>query len=189
MLCEICKKNEATVHLKEYRDNSVRLLHICMECAAKKEKESGLQAFGFNLAEVLFNIGQSIEKAAEADAAKAKKAVPEQTCPVCGWTTGKLQKSGGRLGCSDCYKTFLPLIQDALDRVQFGSVHLGKRPGRSGVSNVLALKFDLEKHQQELAELIKREEYEAAAVCRDKILQLKAELAASEKSPEAANER
>ncbi len=188
MLCEMCKKNEATVHVKEFRDNEVHFLHLCMECAAKKEKESGLQALGFNLAEVLFNIGQSIEKAAEAKAEKAKPASSKITCPSCGWTSSKIQQTGGRLGCGNCYKTFANLIQDALDRVQYGSVHLGKRPCHHPESTTLALKFELEKHQQELAELIKREEYEAAAVCRDKILQLKAELAASRKNPEGSHE-
>jgi protein arginine kinase activator len=194
MLCELCKKNEATVHLKEFRENGVRLLHICVECAAKKEKESNLHAFGFNLAEVLFNIEQSIEKAVEKKANKETPDTPgapassSPVCQTCGWTAEKLQQSGGRLGCGNCYKTFAHLIQDAIDRVQFGSVHLGKRPLRCGRVNTLSLKFELEKHQQELAELIKREEYEAAAVCRDKILQLKTEIAAGNKTQEADHE-
>ena len=188
MLCEICQKNEATVHIKELRNNEVRLLHICFECAAKREKEGGIQALGFNLAEVLFNIGQSIEKAAGKKEKTSAPMAEKLTCHACGWTSEKLQHSGGRMGCSECYKAFGALIQDALDRVQFGTVHLGKRPCRQNHTATISLKYELEKHQQELAELIKREEYEAAAVCRDKILQLKAEIAAAEKQPEAADE-
>src|SRR5574344_79489 len=174
MLCDICKKNEATIHIKEIHDGEVHTANLCAACAAQKEKSGELGAFGFNLAEVLFSLGKSIENAQSGDgAAEISDAVPagETVCPHCGWTLAKLRESGGRLGCPDCYRAFAPMIDDALGSIQRGTVHLGKRPRNAASGSVAALNFELEKQQRELAELIKREEYESAAVCRDRINQ------------------
>ncbi|MDD5518734.1 MAG: hypothetical protein PHV98_05220, partial [Candidatus Omnitrophica bacterium] len=46
MLCDICKKNEATVHLTEIIDEQMNELHLCEECARQKsvamEQQFGL---------------------------------------------------------------------------------------------------------------------------------------------------
>ena len=184
MLCDVCQKNEATIHIKEFQNGKIRTTHLCQECAAEREKQGELGAFGFNLAEMLFNIGQAVENSAAN--APIVPEVKETVCPVCGWTSAKIKRSGGRLGCSECYRTFAPLIQEAIERAQAGTVHLGKRPASHSGKSHLSLKLEIEKYQKELQEHIKREEYEAAAVCRDKIQQLKAEVDAAER--EVSNE-
>ena len=65
-------------------------------------------------------------------------------------------------------------------RIQRGLVHLGKRPAGGGPGGAVAMRLELERLQRELGELIKREEYEAAAVNRDRIAALKRELEAAE---------
>ena len=36
MLCQICKKNPATVHVQEIVNGEKRIMHFCAECAEKK---------------------------------------------------------------------------------------------------------------------------------------------------------
>ena len=51
-----------------------------------------------------------------------------------------------------------------------------------------ALEFELEQQKHELDEHVRREEYEAAAICRDRISQLKTELEAQKKAPDSPEE-
>ncbi len=188
MLCDVCKKNEATIHIKEVHDGKVTASNLCAACAAAKEKQGEFGALGFNLAEVLFSLGKMAEKSlAEGIAAKPAAAEAEEVvCPQCGWTFSKVRHSGGRLGCPGCYHAFEAPISEALGRIQRGPVHLGKRPGQAAESRS-ALMFELEQRKRELDEMVRREEYEAAAVCRDRINQLKVQLeqSGSSESPEA----
>ena len=38
MLCEICGKNEATIHIEEITDGKSKTLHLCGECMAKNSR-------------------------------------------------------------------------------------------------------------------------------------------------------
>ena len=173
MLCDICKKNEATIHIKEIHDGKIRVSNLCAGCAAEKEKKGELSALGFNLAEMLCNLGKisaGVHFQPE-DAAESKV-----VCPKCGWTLQKVRASGGRLGCPDCYTAFAQLLTEAIHNVHRGSVHLGKRPQSMPQNGRTTIEAELENRRRELDALIKREEYEEAAVCRDRINQLKAQL-------------
>ncbi|MBQ4336646.1 MAG: UvrB/UvrC motif-containing protein [Lentisphaeria bacterium] len=172
MLCDICKKNEATIHYKEIVGGQQKSLNVCAECAQKHEKASGMNFGAFNLAEMLFNLGKlsgGPEMAKEAS-------LPEQlTCPQCGRTVKDLHDSGGRLGCAACYKSFAPLLEDVLNRVQRGRVHVGKRPGvkrRNTAGNAAVTAAKLAALREELARLVKVENYEKAAQVRDAIREL-----------------
>ena len=186
MLCDKCKKNEATIHVKKVSNGKIESLHLCADCAKEKAENGVLGAFGFNLAEVLFDIDEmsKISQAKESnDSENGENTsdIPASVCSVCGWDLKKLKQHHGRLGCSNCYQTFAPVIADALKRVQRGKVHPGKRPGgdKAGL-NPAALHLEMEQLKKELAACIKKEEYEQAAVCRDKLNCLKEKLSALE---------
>ncbi len=172
MLCDICKKNEATIHYKEIVGGQQKSLNVCAECAQKHEKASGMNFGAFNLAEMLFNLGKLSGKP-EADAEKS--APPQPVCKQCGRTVKDLHDSGGRLGCAECYSSFAPLLEDVLTRVQRGKVHVGKRPGvkrRSNAGNAAVAAAKLAALRKELAGLVKVENYEKAAQVRDAIREL-----------------
>jgi len=173
MLCDICKKNEATIHIKEIHDGKIRVSNLCAGCAAEKEKKGELSALGFNLAEMLCNLGKI---SAGVNFQPEDAAETGVVCPKCGWTLQKVRAFGGRLGCPDCYAAFAPLLTEAIRNVHRGSVHLGKRPQSIPQNSRAALEAELENRRHELDALVKREEYEDAAICRDRINQLKAEL-------------
>ena len=187
MLCDKCKKNEATIHVKKVTNGKIESLHLCAGCARENEDHGVLGAFGFNLAEVLFNIGEmnkSPENAAEEENAPAQENTLR--CPVCSWDVQKLQKNNGKLGCPECYKSFSGIIGDALNHIQRGGVHLGKRAGCADpLANAAALRIEIERTRKEQAEFIRKEEYEKAAVCRDRIAELTEKLKTLEQTEQA----
>lgn len=188
MLCEVCHRNEATIHIKEVRDGKIISHDLCSSCAKLKEAQGELGVLGFNLAEVLFNLGKLTasaegrpDKNASSEPSRGTDRGEEETkensgggdlaalppCPACGWTANLLCESS-RLGCPECYRAFAPLIDRAVKRFQRGEFHLGKRPGAAAAGKTARL-AEIAKLKRELARLVAREEYEAAAVCRDRI--------------------
>ena len=183
MLCDNCKRNEATIIIKEIHNGKAESINLCAECARLKEQQGELGSFGFNLAEVLFDLGKltkAFKPGAKNPEVEVPREVAEAVCPHCGWSAEKLRQHEGQLGCPECYRTFAPLVEGAVARIQRGLVHLGKRPAGGGQGGAVAMRLELERLQRELGELIKREEYEAAAVNRDRIAALKRELEAAE---------
>ena len=63
----------------------------------------------------------------------------------------------------------------AIEQVQRGAIHVGKRPVSRG-RTASGIKMELDRLQLELATAVSAEEYEKAAQCRDRINALKNEL-------------
>ncbi len=183
MLGENCHKNEATIHVQQIVNGHIQAYHLCEECA-KKHSEAGGDD-GFNLAEVLFDIADKVANAAGSSPEK-KKADPESdvVCPNCGWTLQAFRKTA-YLGCPGCYQTFAPLIDGMLKEMHRGDRHLGKIPKSAGKQQrksheLTLLKREIERLRSEQEEKIRREEYEAAAVLRDKIQELERKIGEGE---------
>lgn len=176
MLCDKCKKNEATVHIKEFHNGKCTNLHLCSECAGESDNNGALSGIGFNLAEALFNFNKIAGQISGTSSDKAGGFTAETPTCKCGWNIEKIRQHDGKVGCPQCYKTFGQMIKSAIEHVQHGSIHLGKRPQGVGQNSPAVKKSELESLQNELKNLIAREEYEAAAICRDRINALKSEL-------------
>ena len=91
----------------------------------------------------------------------------ELVCPQCSWRESQLNSSG-RLGCENCYKVFSSLLNDALKKMHHGSSHVGKHPSGKG-TELGALHCELARLQKRLQQAIAEENYEEAAILRDKI--------------------
>lgn len=178
MLCDICKKNPATIHIQEIAGNEKKTLHLCQECAQKKAQEdSSFQAF--NLAEVLYNISNQLNPQ------EVRKPDTEHSgifCPTCGWDYASFRKTG-RLGCPDCYNAFRDTLKSVLGAMHRGTTHTGKIPceyhgpaPEKGEINFAAFRKELEKLQNGLNSAVASEEFERAAILRDKINELKERL-------------
>lgn len=181
MLCDNCKKNEATVHIKEFHNGKCETHHLCSECANAKEENGELGSIGLKLSELLFNAGKLSEAAKSGKAQTLAGPYDTLVCPVCSWTAAKIRKNNGKVGCPECYKVFSALLADAFARVQRGNVHLGKHPRHTASGDNGTLKLELKKLQTELAALVAREEYESAAICRDRINAIRRTLEENEK--------
>jgi len=179
MLCQNCHQKEATIHVQQIVDGHIHSIHLCEECAAKKNGEVP-ELGNFNLAEVLFDIAgkvaHAVKQPSDGPAESAEAEEPVSTCPRCGWTAQQFRKTG-YLGCPECYRTFAPQISGMLKNLHRGERHLGKVPLSAGAQerkgrDSALLNREIERLRRELEEKIRQEAYEDAAVLRDRIQEL-----------------
>ena len=171
MLCEICQKNEATIHIQEIVGGQKKTMHLCSSCAVAKQQGSGLDFGPFNLAGLLYKLsGNSVGDEKNID---GKGKADMLVCPVCAWDEQRLNTTG-KLGCENCYKVFAPLLSDVIKNMHSGSSHVGKQPAGKGHELEL-LHRKLAELQKKLQHSIEVEDYENAAALRDKINELKAQ--------------
>ncbi|MBU1998469.1 MAG: UvrB/UvrC motif-containing protein [Candidatus Omnitrophota bacterium] len=159
MLCNICNKNQATVHLTEIIDDQMNELHLCEECARNKSVQMEQQ---FGLADLLAGLTEFGKVPEEKDS-------PEIKCPNCGLNFKEFKKVG-RLGCSDCYNAFKKYLAPLLKRIHGSGVHAGKAP--VGVAKDVKKNSEMQELRQSLQKAIENEQFEDAARIRDVIKDL-----------------
>jgi protein arginine kinase activator len=157
MQCDICGKNEATVHLTEIINEQMTKLHLCEECAKQKGAEMEEH---FGLADLLAGLA-NLDTPVETMKDKKVK------CPACGMTYSDFKKIG-RLGCGQCYEAFKTYLAPLLKRIHGSDIHAGKSPGKKG-KVVKTRKVDVEQLKKRLKRAIELEEFEEAAQLRDEI--------------------
>ena len=173
MKCDVCHKNEATIHIQEILNGKKKNLNICAQCASEKNLADS-EIEGFNLSEILYNLSSQMINEASMQKQTPKQiheSHPAVVCRKCGWNTSQFRETG-RLGCAECYSVFEPLLKMAIKNMHKGNIHVGKQPATVDGSNAeLAMK--LLSLQKELEQHVLREEYEHAAKIRDRINSLK----------------
>ena len=170
MLCDICKNRQASVHLTEIINDEVTELHICEECARKKGISMQQQ---FGIADLLSGL-------VDLPGAKVShKAHIKIKCPSCGMTYENFKKLG-RFGCEDCYEAFKRALYPLLKKIHGTTRHAGKEP-QKGVPNPVKKgkkiprasvkpKIDeIGELKNRLTKAVEQEEFEQAAILRDKI--------------------
>jgi protein arginine kinase activator len=165
MVCDICGKNPATVHLTEIIDNQMNELHLCEECAHKKSAQMEQQ---FGLSDLLAGLAD-FEKPG-----KDEKEPVSIKCPNCGLTYKDFKKIG-RLGCGECYAAFRNFLGPLLKRIHGSNTHCGKcpvKPSAAGGSRGSRRKPDAQELRCRLQKAIEMEAYEEAARLRDQIKEL-----------------
>lgn len=159
MLCDICGKNPATVHLTEIIDEQMNELHLCEECAHQKSLQMEQQ---FGLSDLLAGLVEFEKPVKDTESQGVK-------CASCGLTYADFKKIG-RLGCGECYNAFRKYLGALLKRIHGSSQHMGKSPLK--VTKVLKKKIDLQELRQKLQRAIEMEAFEEAAKIRDQIRDL-----------------
>lgn len=164
MLCQKCKKNEATVHIQKAVGNYKTDLHLCADCA-KQEGEMPSTHFGqlfdFNVGDFLsgmLGIPGSVQAAPK-----------EKACPRCGMRLSEISKHG-RLGCPACYEAFRAELRPLLKQIHGADRHTGKLPEHA--AGALKLQKQKEELQEKLQQAVESERYEDAAKLRDEIRSL-----------------
>lgn len=166
MICEKCKQNNATVHLTKIINNKKIELHLCEECARKSQDMSFENPFTIN------NFLTGLLDSVQSSPIKVDY-IKTTTCSKCGMSYGKF-KQLGRLGCSECYKTFNEKLMPLVKSVHGSKQHTGKVPKKAG--SVIRLKREIMTMKKELKRAIDKEEFERAAELRDKIKLLEKDL-------------
>ncbi|MDD5291743.1 MAG: UvrB/UvrC motif-containing protein [Candidatus Omnitrophica bacterium] len=174
MLCDVCGKNQATVHLTEIVDEQMTELHLCEGCAKQKSMQMEQQ---FGLSDLLAGLADFGKHTGEIEPLKLK-------CPNCNLTYEDFKKIG-RLGCSSCYSTFIRYLLPLLKRIHGTTVHTGKVPKGAAVGvsaadssfrktaeTTSSPKNDMLELKTKLQEAVRLENFEEAAKLRDKLKEL-----------------
>ncbi len=147
---------EAVVHLTQVINGEMKEIHLCEHHA----KEQGIDIHSpISITDILMGLGEV--KPNEVGSIS-------QACPRCGIAREEFRKSG-RLGCPDCYNTFMAELTVAIKAMHHSVQHLGKIPAREGTHT--RMKSKVARLQKDLDAVIAREEYEVAARLRDEIKQ------------------
>lgn len=179
MLCERCKIREANIQYMELM-NGVKTEHnFCAQCA--KELDFGQYSAIFDGE---FLVGKLLSGLLGAEMPSQKQDKRQQVvCPSCGTSYEEFVKNSC-FGCAECYSVFDILINDNIKQLQGSDAHKGKSPmyqteqlqedvkmkGEICPSSVEDVIHSLDVR---LKEALRREEYEIAAQCRDRIRELK----------------
>jgi protein arginine kinase activator len=170
MLCDICGKNEATVHLTEIVNDQMSKLHLCEVCAKDKGAEME-EHFGLNdLLAGLAGLGASLTSKG---VTKPPKAVEAIKCPKCGFTYQNFAKIG-RFGCSECYDAFKKHVGPLLKRIHGSDRHMGKVPLAAGKTQKDSR--NIQDLRSKLDNAIQSEEFEEAARLRDRIKDIESKI-------------
>lgn len=164
MLCEKCGKNQANTLIRESINGNVKEVHLCAECAAE---------LGYNNLFSTFNPFEDMSFGLQGILGSIfSQSLPVQTqesgkrCSFCGTTFEELAQSA-MAGCANCYSEFYQELLPSIQRIHGKTRHVGKIPGTAG--KALKLKKELESLKQQLNDMVAAQEYEKAAVLRDKI--------------------
>ncbi len=159
MICQKCGKNNATTHIKTVVNGVVYEKNLCGYCAAK-EGYSGIAHK--SIAGML--VSMLGESAGVLSTAQTKK------CPSCSSAFSDIAEKG-TVGCSECYKTFYDELLPYLKRVHGAAKHIGKRPNRAPLI-VKPKELSIDDLKIKLTELVREENFEEAAMVRDKIKEM-----------------
>jgi protein arginine kinase activator len=158
MVCDICKKADATVYLAKIVGGKLLKANLCESCAREKGVEASA---GFD-EDLLVGLGADI-----------KIESPGVQCPVCNFTQADFKKTG-RLGCSVCWETFETGLASLLKAMHKGDHHIGKVPAKA--MHTLVLSGKIRELSDQLEKAASEEKYEDAAQVRDEIRELEAKL-------------
>ncbi len=81
--------------------------------------------------------------------------------------------SSGKVGCGECYTSFMNELTPSIMRMHGNTTHSGKIP--ASLSGKLGIKRRLDAIRRELDKAIREQEYEKAAQLRDQIKELESQ--------------
>ncbi|MCF8002182.1 MAG: UvrB/UvrC motif-containing protein [Halanaerobiales bacterium] len=161
MLCDKCKKNEASIHITKYVDDEKSEVYLCEECAKETGHINENDVFSFkNLIAGILNPDTNDYEFSKGDSLK---------CENCGLSYEEFVKEG-KVGCAECYDTFKDNLRPLVKRIHGSEKHIGKAP--EDMHKYLRVKEDIKKLKEEMEQVIEEENFERAAELRDEIYAL-----------------
>ena len=160
MQCQICQKNEATIHLTEIVDGQRTEMHLCEHCAAE-------QGVAIKSQIPINELLSSLLSVQPTDDEMLGPSERELSCPHCGFTLEQFTKDAV-LGCPYDYEVFEKALLPLIKRAHNGqTAHCGKVPSKTPDDTKKQILLCTLRQQLEAA--VQAEDYELAAELRDKI--------------------
>ncbi len=142
MLCQNCKRREATENHTEIINGTRYEYHLCAHCAA--EMFGGFeQSFAQGVVNGLFD----------------EPFIGETVCPACGMPFSEFQRTG-LLGCPSCYDVFHEVLLPYVAKIQGKTEHIGKGGGINTAEHDARL--ELARLQKAMEEALARGDYVTA---------------------------
>lgn len=159
MICDNCGDNNAIMHIRQVVGNEDVALNLCEKCARENGFEMGKNN-PVNIAALLDRL-RNIKKKGDREDPDLNVA-----CPFCSTTLSEVKKSLN-VGCSRCYDSFSDYISSFLAP---GSVTpVSARARRNPVREIISEEDYRKSLEKKLEKAVSEEDYEEAAVLRDKI--------------------
>ncbi|MBE6605922.1 MAG: hypothetical protein E7635_02655 [Ruminococcaceae bacterium] len=156
MLCTDCNKNMASVFYEHTVNGKTNSLSLCSECAKKR---------GILSSDMLFSEILSIPFKVKSTPTSHK------VCSLCGSDETNFIRDG-KVSCPVCYETFETELESPIKRIHSNVSHIGRAPAKYKKQS--DKKRVLEGLKRQLEQAVKNQEYENAAVLRDKIREIEA---------------
>ncbi|RJQ32097.1 MAG: hypothetical protein C4562_03460 [Actinobacteria bacterium] len=165
VMCEQCHKKVASAWVTKIEGSEVTKFSLCEDC---------LKAFSLKIS---IN-SQNLPLDSYFNCLNDKEFYPERLsnfkmCPKCQLSFADFMQTG-LLGCPNCYQFFGQQLRPLLEEMHGSLEYKGKIPVWAPVTYVL--NTELKALKNELFSLISQENYEAAALIRDKINTVKEKL-------------
>lgn len=167
MLCDRCKSRNANMRKIQVVNYQKKEINLCNECAIE------LGYLGNNL-------GSLFSALLNTDSIYSGVGAYDKKCNVCGSSINTINKTG-KFGCSECYTTFIEEIRPLLRKIHGNCMHKGASPytitpnlgdREENLSDEGNKQMEVQKLKQEMHQAVEKEEFEKAAMLRDKIKML-----------------
>lgn len=169
MKCQRCNKNEANTHITKIINGVKTELYLCHQCA---EQSGEMTDFGLGFDKEFDSFFSGFFGGGQLGESMSHSLPAQKKCPLCGSVLNEVMKQG-KLGCSECYKTFAEQLLRPLKQIHGNTRHTGKIPARCGGS--IKRVAEIESLQSELNRAVMEQNFEKAAELRDKINELKSQ--------------
>lgn len=156
MKCEECGINEANMHFTTIINGKLKERHICNECASKNENIDITDPFSMH------KLFTSLIDSLQGDKTKGENL----KCDNCNLSYEEFKQSG-KFGCTHCYENFSSKLDPLFKGIQGDNLHKGKIPCKK--IKEVSKEREIQELEEELKLAVELEEYEKAAVIRDKI--------------------
>lgn len=161
MLCQNCGKNEATTHIKQIINGDMAESHLCSDCATHLGYSDVFSGFSLNLSELFGGfLGDMMPSVTSGKTSR---------CPKCGTSFEEIARDG-RVGCSDCYRTFYDKLLPSIQRIHGKIKHSGKTVSASTEhTEKETVEKKIEKLKAKMNDAVAKQDFENAAKIRDEI--------------------
>ena len=170
MLCQHCKKHEATTHIKTMINGEYAEYMLCPECAHELGYDQMFPDFSADFGGLLSSFFSNALPAISGAA----------HCGNCGSTLNDIKRTG-KVGCADCYDTFFNELMPTIRSIHGNTEHKGKRPdvieytvneSDTSADKTAPAEDKINSLRAELKKAIEDENFERAAQLRDEIKEL-----------------
>ena len=179
MICDNCRKNEASIHLIQLNNSGeVKKFDLCKDCVRDLSFLSGEEITGEEFKDSTNILAIDLGFFAENESFDlfnnlSSTSKDSRRCQFCNISLSAIKKIG-RLGCPLCYEEFKEELSPLIKLIQSGVEHKGKVP--LNCNKRLKIEKKIKDLKFMLEEQIIIENFEEAAKLRDKISSLQKKL-------------